>query len=159
MYIKGDYWMVCDICGFAIRKSRMRETWDGLWVFKQDWEPKHPQLTIRAIPDGQRVPVSRPDRDSIVGETTTKDPGIIINEKSTNKVTLTNVSTLSKGDSVGVTLDDGIVQWLQLSDDPSSDTVYFTEDLWGAVSYGNVVLMPTIVGVNLLSSAVSADDL
>jgi hypothetical protein len=137
----------------------MRKTWEGLWVCKEDWEPKHPQLSIKAKQDDQSVPVVRPDKASIVGQTTTKDPGLLVNEKSTNKVTLTNVSTLAKGDSVGVTLDDGTVQWLQLSKDPSGQTIYFTEDLWGDVAYGNVVLLTTVADVNFLSSAVSADDL
>jgi hypothetical protein len=111
MYIKGDYWMVCDRCGFDYRRSQMRETWDHLWVCRDCWEPKHPQLTIKAKKDDQRVPVARPDKSSAIGSTTTA----VAAADYSKILTLTSTSDVSSGDSIGVTLDNGDVQWVQVA--------------------------------------------
>ena len=50
-YKAGDYWMVCDRCGFDYRRSQMRQEWTGLWVCEADWEPRHPQDFAQAKPD------------------------------------------------------------------------------------------------------------
>ena len=52
--------MVCDRCGFTIRSSEARKTWDGLMVCAEDWEPRHPQDFVRGKDDKQSVPVARP---------------------------------------------------------------------------------------------------
>jgi len=112
MYIKGDYWMICDRCGFAYRKSQMKETWDGLWVCEEDWEPKHPQLSVKAKHDDQRVPVVRNDKSSEIGTTTTS----VAASEGSKILTLTNPSTIDNGDSIGITLDNGEVQWLYVDE-------------------------------------------
>lgn len=43
-------------CGRVFKASKLIQTWDGLWVCKDDWEPKHPQLIIHGIKDDQRPP-------------------------------------------------------------------------------------------------------
>lgn len=48
-YRPGDHWMLCDVCGFKTRRSKMRRRWDGLWVDQKCYETQHPQE--RAIPD------------------------------------------------------------------------------------------------------------
>lgn len=40
--------------------SETVKTWDGLRVWKPLWYPKHPQLSLRAIPDRMAVLDSRP---------------------------------------------------------------------------------------------------
>jgi hypothetical protein len=44
----GDHNVISDSSGQKIKRSQARFTWDGFLVDKRDWEPKHPQLTIRA---------------------------------------------------------------------------------------------------------------
>ena len=154
MYVKGDYWMICDTCGFAYRKSQMKETWDKLWVCPEDWEPKHPQLSIHAKRDDQRVPVSRPDKDSQLGSTTVGTTAAV----DARTLILSDASTLSNGDSIGITLDDGIVQWLALSASPSGNTVSLSNPLWAAATAGNNVYLSTVADVNF-TGTVSASDL
>jgi hypothetical protein len=89
----------------------MRETWDGLWVCEKDWEPKHPQLSIKAVPDDQRVPVARPDKSSAIGTTTTS----VDASEYSNILSLTNVVSLRDGDSIGITLDNGDIQWVYVT--------------------------------------------
>ena len=156
MYIKGDHWMVCDICGFNYRRSEMRETWDHIWACPEDWDPRHPQLDVRAVPDRQRVDVSRPARDSSIGSTTVGTTALV----DARTLILTDASTLESGDSIGVTLDDGdaTIQWMSLSADPSSNTVTLSEGLWFGATSGNKVYLSTVSDVNFYTS-VSATDL
>lgn len=61
----GSYRMVCDRSGQTFDASEMRREWNGLWVYKEYWEPRHPQDLIRGVADDQRVPVSRPEADTV----------------------------------------------------------------------------------------------
>ena len=154
MYIKGDYWMICDRCGFQYRKSQMRETWDHLWVCPDDYDPRHPQLDIRAIPDDQRIPVARPDQSSELGSTTVGTTAAA----DASSLILTDASTLIKGDSIGVTLDDGTVQWTSLSGTPAGNTVSLSSSLWGIATAGNEVFLSSVADVPFVID-VSASDL
>lgn len=58
--ISGDPWVQCDRCGRRVRLSQSKKTWDGLRVCIPDWDPKHPQLSIRARVDRQAVYDGRP---------------------------------------------------------------------------------------------------
>lgn len=60
-YVKGDSNKVCDVCGFQYKGSQLRKRWDGLLVCSADWEPRHPQDFVRAVPDRQAVKEPRPD--------------------------------------------------------------------------------------------------
>lgn len=63
-YLKlGDWNSICDICGFKYKASEMKKRWDGLMVCEFDWEMRHPQDFIRAVPDDQAVPWVRSDKD------------------------------------------------------------------------------------------------
>jgi len=57
----GDYNAMCDSCGRKFKASTMRKRWDGMFVCKDDWEIKHPQLSLKVRSDKQYVPVPRPD--------------------------------------------------------------------------------------------------
>ena len=59
-YIKGDHWVICDVCGFKCRSSKTRKRWDGLRVCEADWEERHPQDYVRGRHDKQIVPDPRP---------------------------------------------------------------------------------------------------
>lgn len=64
-YIPGDHYIYCDRCGFKIRRSEARKTWDGLMVCSQDWEPRHPQDLIKARGDRQTVKDARPEPEHV----------------------------------------------------------------------------------------------
>ena len=57
----GDYNAICDSCGRKFKASTMLKRWDGLFVCKDDWEVKHPQLSLRVQGDKQWVPIPRPE--------------------------------------------------------------------------------------------------
>ena len=57
----GDWNAVCDSCGRKFKASTMRKRWDGMFVCKEDWEVKHPQLSLKVRGDKQYVPDPRPE--------------------------------------------------------------------------------------------------
>jgi len=57
----GDWNVVCDSCGRKFKASTMRKRWDGLLVCKEDFEVKHPQLSLKVHGDKQTVPIPRPE--------------------------------------------------------------------------------------------------
>lgn len=59
-YIPGDYWAICDVCGFKYRSSQMKERWDGTMVCESDFELRHSLDFIRSRDDDPSVPWSRP---------------------------------------------------------------------------------------------------
>lgn len=77
-YRSGDFWRICDVCGFKHRASETSKRWDGLMVCAKDWEPRHPQDYVRSKPDRMIVPMARPEApDQFVGgQTLTADDGI-----------------------------------------------------------------------------------
>lgn len=60
-YIPGDFWRICDRCGFKTRASQTFRTWDGLYVCAEDFETRHPQDFVRGRKDVQNVPDPRPE--------------------------------------------------------------------------------------------------
>lgn len=64
-YIPGDFWRVCDVCGFRYRASETRKRWDGLMVCKADFETRHPQDGVRAVRDRIIVPEPRPEPEPV----------------------------------------------------------------------------------------------
>lgn len=61
-YRKGDWNVIEDIGGRKVRASQTVLRWDGMRVLKKDYEERHPQDRVRAVPDDQSVPwTSRED--------------------------------------------------------------------------------------------------
>jgi len=49
---EGSNYLICDRSGFRVRVSEgLVDTWDGLKVRRQDWEPRHPQDFVRSVPE------------------------------------------------------------------------------------------------------------
>ena len=62
----NDHWNICDRCGFAKRTSELRETWEGLIVCEEDWEPRQPQDLVRGVKDNQApVGLTRPEPEDV----------------------------------------------------------------------------------------------
>jgi len=69
-YKKGDWNAICDVCGFKFKASQLRKRWDNMRVCSDDWEERQPQDLLRARPDDQSVPWTRPegeDQDIVNG--------------------------------------------------------------------------------------------
>ena len=61
-YLKrGDWNAICDVCGFKYKASELTRRWDNLYVCKEDFELRHPQDFLRAVPDDQSVRWTRPE--------------------------------------------------------------------------------------------------
>lgn len=62
LYIRGDYNVICDRCGFKKKRSEVKLEWDNLLVCSDTcWEARQPQDFVRAVPDGKPVPIARPE--------------------------------------------------------------------------------------------------
>lgn len=59
-YIAGEHNLICDVCSKKIKSHEGKMRWDGFFVCKEDWEPRHPQDFIRAKVDKITVPMIRP---------------------------------------------------------------------------------------------------
>ena len=54
--ISGEHNVTCDISGMVFKRKDMRYTWDNKLVYKDYWDPKHPQLELRT--KKERIAVS-----------------------------------------------------------------------------------------------------
>ena len=67
-FVAGQWNAICDVCGQKYKSGDMKKRWDGLMVCPHDWEPRHPQDFLRAVPDRQAVPWSRPETTDVFVE-------------------------------------------------------------------------------------------
>lgn len=56
----GDWNAYCQVCGFKYKASELQKRWDGVYVCKTDWEPRHPQDLIKLPKDIQATPWNSP---------------------------------------------------------------------------------------------------
>lgn len=74
----GDWNAICDVCGFKMKASELKDRWDGLKVCEEDWEPRHPSDLYRAPTTPESiVPWTRPEQADINVDVTfsvTADP-------------------------------------------------------------------------------------
>lgn len=50
-WVPGGHWVICDVCGFAIRGTDARKTWDDKVVCPEDFEHRNVQDFVRARPE------------------------------------------------------------------------------------------------------------
>ena len=60
-YDKGEWAVLCDVCGRKFRNQDLRQRWDGLKTCKDDWEPRQPQDFVRGVADYQAPVWTRPE--------------------------------------------------------------------------------------------------
>ena len=60
-YVPGDWAAICDQCGMKYKASQLRKRYDGFMVCSADWETRHPQEFVRAVPDNRPLPWTRPE--------------------------------------------------------------------------------------------------
>lgn len=59
IYIPGDYYLDCEVCGFKTRRSEAFKRWDGAMVCGADYEERHPLDLIKPRADRQNVADAR----------------------------------------------------------------------------------------------------
>jgi hypothetical protein len=64
MWKRGQWFALCDVCGFKFLSGQLRERWDGLMVDDACWETRHPQEFVKSVKEAT-IPWSRPDNDGI----------------------------------------------------------------------------------------------
>src|SRR3982751_4345958 len=65
-YRLGDWNAACFRCGRKFKASMLQKTWQGYWVCKDDWQPRHPQDFVKNEPDVQTPPWSQPQTDEFL---------------------------------------------------------------------------------------------
>ncbi len=79
-YSKGQWNVICDVCGWEFKSSEVKKRWDGLVVCDADWETDHPQKYIQVRSDPQPVPAefirSEPEDEFVVVCTVITNQGI-----------------------------------------------------------------------------------
>lgn len=75
-YRDGEPWGECPRCGFKKRLNTFRREWTGLRVCSSCYDPRHPQMDVRGVPDRQAVRDPAPQTTPIfldVGDVTEND--------------------------------------------------------------------------------------
>ena len=75
-YRPGDALAICDSCGMRFYLSELKKDWRGFMVCKKDYEPRHPQDSVRPRNDRITVPNARPQVDDVFlepGDVTPED--------------------------------------------------------------------------------------
>ena len=66
-YKQGTWNSVCAVCGFKMKADELIKRWDGNFVCKADWEPRHILDFFKTRPDHQSVPWSQHDTSIVNG--------------------------------------------------------------------------------------------
>ena len=104
-YIPKDNWVICQRTGIKFRRSEMRKEWNGLWVHRSVWEPRHPQDFVRVDPENPTASLVFPQKSKQFAYTTL----IGTVTKGTNKIAIT--VEIEEGATVGIVLNNGAEQW------------------------------------------------
>jgi len=159
-YKSGDYKVVCDLCGKITLRSKCKKTWQG-WLVCADrcWRPKHPQESVKVIPEDPTVPDARPDVQTFHKTTAIKTAGT----KGDKSIEVDSITGISQYDQIGIVMDGyilaagDIIHWTFVTETPAGTTVYIKDKLPDAAAADNVVY---IVGDRFLSTTeVSTSDL
>lgn len=138
-YIAGDFWRICERCGFRKRASHTFKTWDGLYVCAEDFETRHPQDFVRGRRDNQNVPDPRPEaQDNIIGPLQT----LIATAAATGATTLVLDSSVRflASDKIGVILNNGSTERRVVATVPTSTSITLTSGISAGAAVGNIVI-------------------
>lgn len=137
-YRAGDFWRICDRCGFRYRASQTFKTWDGLYVCREDWEVRHPQDFVRGRKDLQNVPNARPEPlNMVIGPLTTALSAAATASATTIQVD-SSVRFLAT-DSIGVMLNSGMGRFTVQSV-PDNASITLTSRLGDSAPAGGTVI-------------------
>lgn len=70
-YEHGTWNAVCYECGGKFKANQLLKHWQGYYVCRNHWEPRHPQDFVKATADKQTPPWTQPEpADSFVATDT-----------------------------------------------------------------------------------------
>ncbi len=73
-WYRGQWLFYCDVCNKKTLSNDAKRRWDGLYVCKADWEPRHPSDFIRARKEtSNQLPWSRPGLNGAAGDAAAPD--------------------------------------------------------------------------------------
>ena len=148
-YIPGDFWRICDSCGFKKRASETRKRWDGLIVCADDWEPRHPQDFVKGKADWQNVPNPRLEPvNTFIGPLQTE----LTADVSASGLSLQVVSTVrfEGGDTIGIICANGEILRRTVDAVSDEENMTITSSLGVAAKSGALVVNYSAVsGVSL----------
>ena len=138
-YIHGDYNVIDDKTGFKVKNSQVRTEWTHSRVHVSQFEVRHPQDFLRAVPDRQSVSNPRPGAPDAFAETTTT----LDADELTGQTVLSVVSTSSMtiGDTIIVFMNNEITHLSTIFSFVENDTVTINEALTFNASSGNTVIV------------------
>lgn len=128
-YKPGDPNFICDRCGFKYRQSEIRKEWSGLLVCEICWEPKHPQLSVRAIREKIAVKNARPRQTDKFDYTESSTTLSAIASKGATSISLVDATGISVGDAIAVTTDEGSQIWTTVTSVPSTIDIVTNGDM------------------------------
>lgn len=138
-YIPGDFWRICDRCGFRYRASQTFKTWDGLYVCHNDFESRHPQDFVRGRRDNQNVPGARPESvDNIIGSLMTFLS--VAASPSSTSLSVESSVRFEAGDHIGIACTNGSVTARIVSSVPTTTSLTLTAPLGSSAAIGAFVV-------------------
>lgn len=140
MYRPGDYWMICDICGFKRRRSKMKQNWKKQWVCADTcWEPRHPQDFVKGRKEKIAVTHARPEPTDDYQYTASETTLGANASKGDTEITVASATGMADGYQIAVTLDNGSYIWTTINGTPDGTTVTLTDALLGNATSGDTV--------------------
>lgn len=137
-YVPGDFYRICDRCGFKKRASQTFRTWDGLYVCYEDFETRHPQDFVRGRKDPQNAPNPRPEPvNSLVGPLTTALTVAAIS--SSTSLSVESSVRFEPGDHIGIVTDGETVARL-VNTVPGETSLTITQPLRANAAIGCIVI-------------------
>ena len=127
--ITQEHYVRCDNTGLRILSGDVRKQWDGLLVWKEQFDERNPQEFVRGVVDNFGVEDARPEApDSVllgsasVGETTDTDTLIVLGtvtlaaEKYVSYLNFTLTTASAIRNNLYVERSDNGVTWTRLDD-------------------------------------------
>ena len=132
----GDHYVIDDRTGHQIPASRARKEWTGLIVdSREEWEPRHPQDSVRARADRQLVRDARPPPPDRYGgpPMTTLTADVAAGSTS---ITVASSRGFRVGNTFSLSLDNGDQHLGVITGIPDRTHIEFTGDplTWAALT-------------------------
>ena len=138
-YVHGSHNVICDRSGFKIKAGQTRLEWNGSRVRLEDWERRHPQDFLRAVPDHQAVDDPRPGATDTCSETETsldadELPGQTV-------ISVASTANMVVGISIIIFMDNEIAHLSTIQGFSTDDTVTIVDPLPSKASSGKLVII------------------
>lgn len=138
-YVPGNFWRICEVCGFKYRASQTARRWDNLIVCDADFEERHPQDFVRGRKDNQTVPDARPEPvDAFLGPLNTVTTAAA--SAGATSLTVESTARFEAGDDIAVIATNGETLRHVVDTVASSVSLTLTVALSTGVSSGALVI-------------------